>query len=137
MKLDIKSWIIIILLIVTIFFVGKWYFRTDEASANSVTELESKIEELEKERMMRDSILLDLRENQVGLEKEILTKEGIVAELSEKNVILNTQSNIAKAKLAEIKKELKETQNAIKLLQDNPSKKEGDELLNSLKNNLR
>ncbi len=134
MKLDIKSWIIVVLLVISLVFVGKWYFKGDDVSKSKVKELENQIELIEKEKAQRDANIKSLQDKQKELEATIDVKTQLVEDLARGNVLLANQVAYAQKGLEETRKKLKETQDKIAELLKNPVKRDGDDLLNSLKN---
>ena len=137
MKFDIKSWLIMILLVVVIVFGGMWYFKKDEGSAQRVKDLEKEIVNIQKQKHDIDLVLLALKNNQAAIEKEISDKTAQLAIMEKENARLSAQVTISKQNLDALRKKLKETQDKIDELTKNPVKREGDDLLNSLKNNTK
>jgi chromosome segregation ATPase len=133
-KLDVKSWIIVVLLIISLVFVGKWYFKGDDVAKSKIKELEGQIELIQKEKAQRDANIKVLQDQQKDLEATIAVKTQLVEDLARGNVLLANQVAYAQKGLEETRKKLKETQDKIAELLKNPVKREGDDLLNSLKN---
>ena len=67
MKFDIKSWLIIVLLVAVIVFGGMWYFKKDEGSVQRVKDLEKEIVDIQKQKHDIDLILVALKNNQAGI----------------------------------------------------------------------
>ncbi len=134
MKLDIKSWIIIVLLGISIIFVGMWYFKGDDASKQKVKELETEIEQIKKEKAQHDAKIKSLQNIQKELEATIAVKTQLVEDLAKSNIVLANQVAYAQKGLDDSRKKLKETEAKISELLKNPIKRDGDDLLNSLKN---
>jgi chromosome segregation ATPase len=138
MKLDIKSILIIVLLGFTLIFGYKWYFDTN----NSVYKKELK--------ELRDSnkVLQDQRDS-INYKLEVLELD--LLNLIKNEDVLNSKiellsieieaakanANKSKAELNKLKKELIETRRKIDNLKQNPPNRTGEDLINSLKNNLK
>lgn len=137
MKFDIKSWLIIVLLVAVIVFGGMWYFKKDEGSVQRVKDLEKEIVNIQKQKHDIDLVLVALKNNQAIIEKEISDKTAQLLIMEKENARLSGQVTISKQNLDALRKKLKETQDKIDELTKNPVKREGDDLLNSLKNNTK
>lgn len=138
MKLDIKSILILILLGFTLIFGYKWYYGTDNNDyKNKIKELRDSNDLLEKQ---RDSIrvrLVNLK-NDLDILKD--KEELLNSEIDNMRIEIEkakANSNKSKSELDKLKSELKETRKRIDYLKDNPPNRTGDDLIRSLKNNLK
>lgn len=134
MKMDAKSWLIVVLLIAAIVFGGLWYFKADNASEQRVKDLEQQVKDIEKEKKHVDLVIDSLQTKQKDLEKVIADKTAQLVIIEKENARLSSQVTSAKQNLDVLRKKLKETQDKITELTTNPIKRDGDDLLNSLKN---
>lgn len=138
MKLDIKSILILILLVFSLFFGYKWYYGTDYNDyKNKIKELRGSNNLLKSQRDSIRVILVNLK-NDLDLLKD---KEDLLnSEIDSMRIEIEnakTNSNKSKSELDKLKSELKETRKRIDYLKDNPPNRTGDDLIQSLKNNLK
>jgi chromosome segregation ATPase len=138
MKIDSKSILIIVFLIISLFFGYKWYFNTDNSNyKNQIEELRIQNQFLEKQ---RDSInvKINLLENNLltltESEKTLLIK---IESLSSEIESAKKNANKSKSELEKLRAELANTIKKIEHLKSNPPNRTGDDLLNSLKNKLK
>jgi chromosome segregation ATPase len=138
MKLDIKSILILILLFGCLIFGYMWYFNTDN------TDYKKELKELREDNKMlqeqRDSINHELK----ILESDFLilkTNESFYLDKIDKLEIeiekAKNNANKSKAELDKIRKELAEVRKKIQEFKNNPPVLTDDDLLNSLKINLK
>jgi len=138
MKLDIKSILILVLLGFCLLFGHKWYFSTGNSEyKKQLKELRVNNKILQNQ---RDSINVVLKELEVDFDD---LKEGEKI-FQQKIDSMNIEIDLSKLRVLKLKDELdklkgdlSETRKKIKELKENPSNREGNELLNSLKNNLK
>jgi chromosome segregation ATPase len=131
---DFKTIFIFILLTLLMAVGYNWYFKADKNYKNQV---ESLREENKKIQISRDSLSMNI----LSLEKDfnlIKAREDSLMTRIEK---LDTQisdskskANKSKAELDALRKELLETNNKIKELKNNPPNRNGQDLINSIKN---
>lgn len=135
LKLDIKSIVILVLLLFGGIFFGLWYFKGSDTK-DRVNQLEKDIKRIE---VVRDS----LEDANTKLREDFNERELIISERDKK--IKDIESSISKIKqdlvvannkLKQSQKELAETKKKIEELKNNPIKREGDDLINSLKQKL-
>ena len=135
MRLDIKSIALLVLTGACILFFGMWLFKgSDYKDKIKALEIENK-----KIESVRDSIKsanaslkLDFDKNRSEIDKRDQKIKLIESE------ILKTKKDlkIATAQVEADRKSLKETKDKIEKLKKDPIKREGDELINSLKEKL-
>lgn len=134
MKFDIKNTIILILLIVAILFGYKWFIESDSGSKERVKQLEKDFTEMESKKKISD-----LEINKWKCKFDTLQKEG--DRLKQENIKLESDTKKAeqeasksKSNLDKLRLEMIETKNKIEKLKNNPIKRTGDDLLQSIKN---
>jgi peptidoglycan hydrolase CwlO-like protein len=134
MKFDIKSILILVLLLTTLIFGYKWFFGSDSASAERIKQLEQEYKELEKKKKENEVQInalkasfdtLKLKDDSLKVELNRLEGETKHAE------IVAAQS---KNRLSKLQAELAETRHKIEEFKKSPPNREGDNLLQSLKN---
>ena len=131
---DFKTIFVFILLTLLMVVGYNWYFKADKNYKNQVESLK---EENKKIQITRDSLYMNI----LSLEKDfnlIKAKEDSLIIKIEK---LNTQisdsknkANKSKAELDALRIELLETNKKIKELKNNPPNRNGQDLINSIKN---
>ena len=119
MKIDIKSWLIIALLVFSMIFFGIWYFD-GTGSKSKIKELNAQIEVLAKNRQAELDSIKVLKEQYLILEKASIDKEKQINYLDSTNKVLSNKSASASAELSKLRKKLKETQDKIRDLENNP-----------------
>lgn len=134
MKLDIKSILILILLLSTLIFGYKWFFTGDPASKERVKQLEIQNKELDQQNKLSDIKIGKLQNSfdssvSVGIK---LNKD--VIQLEEKANKAEIEANITKFNLANIRKELNDTRKNIENLRNTQNTKTEGDLLQSIKN---
>lgn len=134
MKLDLKSILILVLLLTTLIFGYKWFYSNSSASNERVKQLELEFKELEKKKLA-NNLEIDSLKNAFNL----LKLED--ARLKEERVKLENEARLAeitaaqsKEKLAKLRAELAETRRKIEEFKKNPPNRTGDILIQSLKN---
>ena len=135
--MDIKSWVIVTLFAIAIVFAGLWYFKGDDGSKQKVKDLEQQISKIEKAKTAADLIISSLQATQKELESTISSKTAELAVIEKNNIVLSSQVSSVRQNLDALRKKLKETEAKITELTNNPIKRDGDELINSLKNNTK
>ena len=134
MKFDIKNTIILILLIVSILFGYKWFIESDSGSKERVKQLEKEFTELENKKKLTDLEINKWKSKFDTLQKEedILKQENIKLEAETKKA--EQEASKSKSNLDKLRLEMIETKNKIEKLKNNPIKRTGDDLLQSIKN---
>lgn len=131
--LDIKSWLILILLGFGLFFFYMWYFR-GPSNKGDINKLKRDIEIIQKERdslkvsrsiMVRDFSKLRQKDSTDMI--EIYRLDIVISNMKD-------QANKDKSNFLKLKKDLDDTRKKIDELKKTPSNRSGDDLLNSLKN---
>lgn len=138
-KLDIKSILLIILLSISIFIGYKWYFTIDSMGIyKSNYELLQKQNLLiEKQRDSLNKLILNLNIEK----KQLLIKDSLsyvkITNLDKQIKIKISNMNNTKKDLDNIKNKLREFEDKIKIIKNQPINKNDDSLIQSLKNNLK
>ena len=134
MKLDLKSILILVLLLTTLIFGYKWFYSNDSASKERVKQLELEFKELEKKKLA-NNLEIDSLKNAFNLLKleDARLKEELVKLENEARLAEITAAQ-SKEKLAKLRAELAETRRKIEEFKKNPPNRTGDVLIQSLKN---
>lgn len=130
---DIKNIIIGVLLFFCLLFGYIWFLGGGKSYRDKIKSLEKTRLELIQERTNLDYAVDSLKkENQKLIQKDKILSDKVNKQDKE---IATAKANAAKsmAELNGIKSGLKDTQEKIKEIQENPIKRSGDDLLNSLK----
>ena len=135
MKFDLKNILILILIIISSFSVWKWLTKVDDTkSKERIKELENEFHKLE---IRKDSVDNNIKTLELEFEK-LEVKDSLLVEenkkLSKEAKQAELESKIWKTKLQTSQKQQEETRSRIKQLGKNPIKREGNDLLESLKN---
>ena len=136
MKIDIKSILILVLFILSGFFLLKWLNSSDDELARENKKLIGEIKLIQKQ---RDSLVLErtkLEEEYKTLEKIIKEREARIAKLT--SDLNKSEKDLSKAKsdLAAAQAKMEEINREIERIKKFPPKREGEDLLNSMKKKL-
>lgn len=132
MKLDIKSWAIIILLGGFIIFFSLWYFRKPIADKSEINLLNNQIASIQKQ---KDSLSTDrkiLQANFDLLNNKYNNQNKSIDSLSRKISINTIELDKTKSNFNNLLASIKKSNDQINSLQNNPTKENKDQLLNSL-----
>ena len=133
MKLDIKTLIILVLLVISLGFCWNWFFGGGKAYKKQVKELEKERTELLLE---RKTLISDV-DSLIKQNKRLITKDSVykakISGLDVEITYYKSKAENSKRELDRIKGELSLTRKKIKELKAMPPNREGDDLLNSLK----
>lgn len=135
-EIDLKTILIIILLITTTIFGYKWFFQTEDLIKYKVKEYEEENKRLQKD---IDSLTINIEKYNKEYTEFIKSKDSLDKLIKESEIeIEKAKSNAEKSlqELNKVREEFLEIQNKIKKLEKSPIKREGDDLINSIKNNL-
>lgn len=136
MKIDFKLIIIIALTVLSGFFLLKWLNASDDELARENKKLLSEIKIIEKQRDSLITVRLKLEDEYKILEKEIKERDVRIAKLSQDLVKSEQELKKAKSDLAGHQARLDEINKEIERIKKLPPKREGEDLLNSLKKKL-
>lgn len=134
MKLDIKSIIILVLLLASGIFFYMWFFGGMDGYKKEVNRLREENKKLE---LQSDSIKGRIKKYELDFvelrKQDSLLKVKILQSQSEVE-IAKSKANRSKEELDKLRVELEKTQKQIEELKSHPKNRTGDDLLNSLKN---
>lgn len=136
MKIDLKFIIIIVLTVLSGFFLLKWLNASDDELARENKKLLAEIKVIEKQRDSLVTVRLKLEDEYKILEKEIKERDVRIAKLSQDLAKSEAELNKAKSDLAAQQARLDEINREIERIKKLPPKREGEDLLNSLKKKL-
>ena len=135
MRLDIKSIALLVLTSACILFFGMWFFKGSD--------YKDKIKALEIENKKIESVRDSLKLANASLKLDFDKKQSEISKRDQKIKLIEFEIEKAKkdlkvatAQVEADKRSLKETKDKIEKLKKDPIKREGDELLNSLKEKL-
>lgn len=135
-KIDFKIILIIILLITTTIFGYKWFFQSDDLIEYKLKQLKDENEQLQKN---IDSLTLNIEKYNNEYIEFTKKRDSLNKVIKESEIEIEKAKSKAEKSLKElnkIRKDFSEIQNKIKELEKSPMKREDDDLINSIKNNL-
>lgn len=136
MNLDVKSILILMLLIISLFLGYNWYFG-NTSNSDYKKQVKKLREENKKLKIDRDSLSLNINKLEDDFKKIKESEDSLLIkiEISKSEILeLNRGANVSKNELAKLRKELYEINKRIKEFNDNPPNRVGDDLINSIKN---
>jgi chromosome segregation ATPase len=131
---DIKTILIIIFLAVSLFFGYQWYFKGNDGSKERVKELEKKFEELEEKKKVVDLEIADWKKQFVALKIKDELKAKQLIKFAQNTKAAEIKANKSKEELDKLLLRLAEIRKQIEEFKKHPSNREGDALLESIKN---
>ena len=137
MKLDIKSWIIIVLFITLGIFIYKWLNSEDRYLREENKRLSDQVDAIQVERDSL-SVARKLSEARYDSIQHVVDVEMVKIKKLDQD-LLKSKSDLFSAKndLDKEKHKVDKINAQIKQLKENPIKREGTDLLNSLKKKLK
>lgn len=137
MKIDLKSILILLLVIICSIFVWKYYNESDKEYKKELDKLRAENELIHQK---RDSLLNE--RNKLETDLVVVRKHNdsliYLSNVLEKEVASQKQkASISRQELDRLRKDLEETKIKIEDLKKHPSNRNGDELLNSLKSKMK
>lgn len=135
-NLDMKSWLILILLTISLFFGYKWFFSSNDGSNIKLELLEEENDKLREYIEINNQLIDDLELEVTNLTKIITKKELLIESLDLEINTLSDQVTNKKEELDTLLSELKEKKEKIQELKKNPIKREGTNLFDSLKEKI-
>ena len=134
-KLDIKTILILFLLICCTLFFSLWYLR-GTGYKKEFKQLDKKYKELQHTRDSLNLINLKLKSDFNKIQKDVDDRNKIISNIEIE--LKKSKSDLDKAnfKLSNNERELEEIKNKINKLKKVPIKREGEELIKSLKEKL-
>lgn len=134
--MDIKWVAILVLLVTNILFFGIWFFKGSDTK-DKIKLLEEKNISIERQRDSLDRVNSGLRLEFNKIQKSIDERDSKIKDIEDQLSKVKKELDIANAKVNKYKKDLDETKRNIENLKRNPIKREGDDLINSLKEKLK
>ena len=131
---DIKTILIIIFLAGSLFFGYQWYFQGNDGSKERVKELEKKFEQLEEQKKVVDLEITKWQKEFDSLKIKDEEKAKQLIKLSQDTRNAEAKANKSKAELDKLRTHLLEIQKKIEEFKKHPSNRQGDALLESIKN---
>lgn len=136
MKIDIKLIIILLLLCLSGFFFFKWLNATDDELIRENKKLLQEIKLIEKQRDSLSTLRLELEKDFRILESKIAESELRISKLQLDLAKSESELRKAKSDLALELAKLEEINKEIERIKNLPPKREGADLLNSMKKKL-
>ncbi len=131
---DIKTILIIIFLVGSLFFGYQWYFQGNDGSKERVKELEKKFQQLEEQKKVVDIEITKWQKEFDSLKIKDEEKAKQLIKLSQDTRNAEAKANKSKAELDKLRLHLLEIQKKIEEFKKHPSNRQGDALLESIKN---
>lgn len=135
LNLDLKSIIILVLLGVSIVFFGMWFFRGSDK--DKVRDMENQIKLIQNQRDSLKNVNNILAIDFLKIQKEINDRDSLIKMIEIKLSDAEKRLNSANSKLSDTEKRLKRSKKMVEELEKNPIKRDGDDLINSLKEKLK
>jgi len=135
MKLDINTIIMIGLIVICVFFGSMWFLQ-GTGYKKKLKESNKRIEQIEK---VRDSLKLEnmkLEKTFNGLQNQIKDRDKKIKQVEKELIASKLALKLAQEELERNKKTYDESKKRIKRLKENPIKREGNQLIQSLKDKL-
>lgn len=136
MKLDANSIITLALLAACIFFGTMWYLQGSDYK-KKLKEADIRIEAIEK---VRDSLKIankKLETDYFDIQKSITDRENKIKSVEKELAIVKKSLDSALLQVSQNQKRLEDSKKRIQKLRDNPIKRDGEDLINSLKEKLK
>lgn len=131
---DIKTILIIIFLAGSLFFGYQWYFQGNDGSKERVKELEKKFQQLEEQKKVVDLEITKWQKEFEALKIKDEQKAKQLIKLSQDTRNAEAKANKSKAELDKLRLHILEIQKKIEEFKKHPSNRQGDALLESIKN---
>lgn len=135
LNLDLKSIIILVLLGVSIVFFGMWFFRGSDK--DKVRDMENQIKLIQNQRDSLKNVNNILAIDFLKIQKEINDRDSLIKMIEIKLSDAEKRLNSANSKLSDTEKRLKRSKKMVEELEKTPIKRDGDDLINSLKEKLK
>lgn len=136
MKISINNIINIALIILCLFFGTLWYMQ-GSGYKKKLKEADKRIEAVEK---VRDSLKLvnkRLSKDYFDIQNSMSDRDKKIKTIEKELQLAKKDLDLALADAEKRKKDMEESKKRIKKLKDNPIKREGDDLINSLIDKLK
>lgn len=135
LNLDLKSIMILVLLGFSIIFFGMWYFRGSDKDKVKVLENEIEQIQIKRDSLRRANDVLNV--DLIRIQNDIKAKDYILSIIRIKLSEAENKLTSANSRLSDVEKMLRDSKKRVLELEKNPIRREGDELINSLKEKLK
>lgn len=137
-KIDLKTGIILLLLIFCGVFFSMWYLKSDgRESKKELKRLELEFDKIQKTRDSLKSVNLELKVNFDRLQKKIDLREKSIKLIKYQLDLSQREINSSKLEVINMKRDLEKTKKKIEDLKKIPIKREDENLIESLKQKLK
>jgi chromosome segregation ATPase len=131
-KFDLKTILIIILLLVSMVFGSMWFFGGSDASKEKIKQLETEFKKLEKDKVAADSEIADWKSKYEDADKKDKQLELEVSRLKSAAKAAEDKAKKSKHDLDKLQSGISENRREIEYLKKNPPILSDDELLEAL-----
>jgi len=135
MKLDINTIMMIALIVLCVFFGSMWFLQ-GSGYKKKIKESQKRIEQIEKVRDSLKLVNVQLEKRFDGLQNQIKERDKKIKQVEKELLASKLALKLAQEELERNKKTYDESKKRIKKLRENPVKREGDQLIESLKDKL-
>jgi hypothetical protein len=136
MKLNLNTIVMIAPFLFLIFLFSLWYFKGTDYK-KEYKKLEEQYEKIQKTRDSLKVVNLKLKNDFEIRQKEINKRDSLIKLVEDRLYRTKSELKQTKKELANWESDYKETKKKLDNLKKNPVKREGDDLLNSLKKKLK
>lgn len=135
-NLDLKSVLIIILLVFSTIFFSIWYFKGTEYK-KEYNKLELEFRKLQQTRDSLEKVNVDLKKDFNKIQIEISKRDSHIRSVEKELEKSKNELKIANQDIEENNQKLEKIKKKIEELKNNPIKREDDDLINSLREKLK
>jgi chromosome segregation ATPase len=137
-KIDLKTGLILLLLLFCIVFFSMWYLKgADSASKRELKRLKTEYKNLQKSRDSLDQVNIMLKDNFNDYQNKIDQRDSKIQSIEYQLSQAKIDLSQSKKDLSNMKTELTKTRKRVEDLKKNPIKREDDDLIESLKEKLK
>ncbi|NDF17635.1 MAG: hypothetical protein EB079_06690 [Verrucomicrobia bacterium] len=137
-KIDLKTGLILLLLLFCIVFFSMWYLKgSDSASKRELKRLKTEYKNLQKSRDSLDQVNIMLKDNFNDYQNKIDQRDSRIQSIEYQLSQAKIDLSQSKKDLSDMKTELTKTRKRVEDLKKNPINREGDNLIESLKEKLK
>jgi chromosome segregation ATPase len=131
-KFDIKTVVIVLLLLSSTVFGFMWFFSGNEVSKDRVKQLEADFKKLESEKAAADAKITEWKGKYVEADKMDKVLSGQISGLKKDSRISEEKARKSKEDLDNVQNGISENRKEIENLKKNPPKLSDDELMEAL-----
>lgn len=136
-KIDLKTGIILLLLVFCVLFFSMWYLKSDGIqSKKEIKRLELEFNKIQKTRDSLNLVNTELKGDFAKLQKKIDLTEKSIKLLEYQLDLSQREVQSSKLEVIDMKRDLEKTKKKIEELKKNPIKREDENLIESLKQKL-